>query len=148
VVGRGAGLGRSAVSNFAEAGEAAYESNVIPTQRLFAEELHTQLLPDFGDPMRLEIDFDLSGVRVLQEDQNALHERVRENLKAGLWTINQCLAKLGDDQMPDGDILYVPANLIPTRVDALIPEIVAQPSPPPATPLPPSQEGAAALPEA
>jgi hypothetical protein len=29
--------------------EQAYESNIIPTQRLMAAELRTQLLPDFGD---------------------------------------------------------------------------------------------------
>ncbi len=50
VVGLGAGLDRSTFANYSEAREAAYESNVIPTQRLMAEELHTQLLPDFGDP--------------------------------------------------------------------------------------------------
>ena len=124
VVGLGAGLDRSTFANFEEARAASYESNVIPTQRLFAEELHTQLLVDFADPTKYEIDFDLSTVRVLQEDQNALHERVREDLKAGLLTVNESLAMLGMEQRTDGDVLYVPSTLIPTRVDALIPEAV------------------------
>jgi HK97 family phage portal protein len=123
VVGLGAGLDRSTFANYSQAREAAYESNIIPTQRLFAEELRTQLLGDFDDPNRTEIDFDLAKVRVLQDDQNALHERAREDVKAGLITLNQGLAMIGEEQLPGdtGDIRYIPISVTPTAGDALLP---------------------------
>jgi hypothetical protein len=60
--------------------EQAYESCLIPMQRLIVAELQMQLVPDFGDPARLRVQFDLSQVRVLQDDQNALHERASDDL--------------------------------------------------------------------
>jgi hypothetical protein len=131
VVGLGAGLDRSTYSNMAEAREAAYESNIIPTQRLFAAELDTQLVPDFGDPTRLRVGFDLSKVRVLQDDQNALHERARLNLGAGLLTLNQALEMIGEEALPgpDGEIRFLPSNVTPTVADDLLPP---EPEPVPA----------------
>lgn len=133
VVGMGAGLDRSTFANYAEAREAAYESNIIPTQRLFAADLNTQLLPDFGDPTTQEVDFDLSGVRVLQEDQNALHERAREDWRVGLITLNQGLAMIGQEQIsgPEGDVRMIPISGTITPSDELIPlplEPVAPPT--------------------
>lgn len=144
VVGLGAGLDRSTFNNFSEAREAAYESNIIPTQRLFAADLNTQLLPDFGDPNTDEVEFDLSNVRVLQEDQNGLHERAREDVKAGLITINQGLAMIGQEQIDGGDIRYVPISVTPTPEDQLVPP---PPAPVPAAtpqnqePIPPELRG-------
>jgi HK97 family phage portal protein len=131
VVGLGAGLDRSTYSNMAEAREAAYESNIIPTQRLFAAEMDTQLVPDFGDPTRLRVGFDLSKVRVLQDDQNALHERARLNLGAGLLTLNQALEMIGEEALPgpDGEIRFLPSNVTPTVADDLLPP---EPEPVPA----------------
>lgn len=127
VVGLGAGLDRSTFANYAEAREAAYESNIIPTQALLAAELDIQLLPDFADPTTTQVGFDLSKVRVLQADQNQLHERAREDLKAGLLTRNAALLMIGEETDPNSDVLYVP-NLITVK---LITELDA---PPPATP--------------
>jgi HK97 family phage portal protein len=120
VVGLGAGLDRSTFANFAEAREAAYESNVIPTQRLMSEELSTQLLPDFADPARTVLDFDLSKVRVLQPDQDKLHARARENLKAGLLSLNQSREMIGQEALKQGDVYYIPINVTPTSPEELI----------------------------
>ena len=95
VAGLGAGLDRSTFSNMAEAREMAYESVIIPTQRVFAATLKTQLLekdfipakrgrrkviPDAGP---IQVYFDNSDVRVLQEDENAKETRVSSSVKAG-----------------------------------------------------------------
>jgi HK97 family phage portal protein len=122
VVGLGAGLDRSTFANFAEAREAAYESNVIPSQRLLAAELRTQLLPDFGDVTKLKLGFDLTKVRVLQADENDLHTRAREDLKAGGIKLNEfrkmiALPPLDGDV---GDAVYVPIGLTPTHVDEVL----------------------------
>jgi len=120
VVGLGSGLARSTFSNFAEAREAAFEQNVIPMQRLLAGSLRKQLLPDFeADYRRFVVDFDLSQVRVLQEDQNALHERIREDVKAGLLTVNQGRLALGMDEEPDGNVWLVPNTVTVTRAGEL-----------------------------
>jgi HK97 family phage portal protein len=137
VAGLGAGLDRSTFANFAEAREAAYESNVIPSQRLLAAELRTQLLPDFGDVQRLRISFDLTKVRVLQADENALHARAREDLKSGLVKFNEARKMIGlppvDGEV--GDMVYVPINVAPTHVDqVLAPPVQAQPALPPVEP--------------
>jgi len=130
VVGLGAGLARSTYSNMAEAREDLYESLLVPMQRALAADLGVQLVPDFGDPARLRIGFDLSQVRVLQEDQNALHERARADLLAGVLTLNEARAQLGADPAPEGDVYYLPATITPTEPGNLIPE------PPPLLPAP------------
>jgi HK97 family phage portal protein len=145
VVGLGAGLDRSTFANFSEAREAAYESNVIPSQRLLAGELRTQLLPDFGDRARLKIDFDLSEVRVLQTDQNALHLRAREDLKAGLLSRNQALEVIGEEPDPSGDVIYVPIGVTVTPADALTEQPLPAPAPDPAAALPPGAPPAKVL---
>jgi hypothetical protein len=110
VVGLGAGLARSTFANFAEARESAAESNLVPTWRLMAEELNTQLVPDFGNPDLLVVDFDLSQVRILQTDQNALHQRTREDLLAGLITLDEALQEIGREPLDGGrgEVYYVP----------------------------------------
>ena len=85
VAGLGAGLDRSTFANFKEAREAAYESNIIPTQRLLGAELKTQLLADFvGETDTWDLEFDLARVRVLQEDEDAKHTRARGDFAAGV----------------------------------------------------------------
>lgn len=76
VVGLGAGLDRSTYNNVSEAREQAYESNIIPTQSLVGAELTTRLLPEFSTDRGLSVGFDNSRVRVLQEDQDKLAERI------------------------------------------------------------------------
>lgn len=143
VVGLGAGLDRSTFANFAEAREAAYESMIIPTQRLFAAELQAQLLPDFGDPQRQFVDFDLSQVRILQEDEDNKARRVTELVKASVLTVNEAREWMGLDSLgPDGDVLLVPGTHTPTDPKELLaePEPMALPvgQQPPA--LPPGRE--------
>ena len=69
VVGFGAGLKRSTFTNMGEAREMAYENGLIPTQRILAEDVRWQLLPDFEpEPFEWRFGFDLTRVRVLQDD--------------------------------------------------------------------------------
>lgn len=131
VVGLGAGLDRSTFANYAEAREAAYESNIIPTQALIAAEIDIQLLPDFADPSTSQVGFDLSKVRVLQADQDKLHERVRGDLLAGLLTRNRALQLIGEEaEGPDGEVLYIPNVVTATDPAELltVPEPVALPA--------------------
>jgi|PlaIllAssembly_1097288.scaffolds.fasta_scaffold08153_3 HK97 family phage portal protein len=106
VAGLGAGLDRSTFANYSEAREAAYEENIIPTQRLFAATIDTQLLPDFvGDDASegYATDFDISKVRVLQEDQNALWARAGDAAAKGLITLAEFRTQIG---LPVDDDLH------------------------------------------
>jgi len=137
VVGLGAGLERTKVgATMREMREQAYESCIIPTQRLLAAELDTQLLPEFEDFDHAEVGFDLSKVRVLQADEDKVHERARGGLLAGLFTRNQALVMIGNEsEGPDSDVLYIPNIVTPTELDNLIPPEPlpgAVPVPPPA----------------
>lgn len=124
VAGLGAGLDHATYSNVAQAREAFYESCLIPMQRLLAAEVQSQLVPDFGDPMRLRVSFDLSQVRVLQQDMNELHARAREDWLAGIITLNQALEVMGHDVLPgpEGDVRLIPhTGSLTTPADLLAP---------------------------
>ncbi len=100
VAGLGSGLDRATFNNFRESREAAYESNIVPTQRLIAAELTTQLLPDFATPdlaadEEALVAFDTSRVRVLQEDENKLAQRLAVLVGSGILTQEEARGRLG-----------------------------------------------------
>lgn len=131
VVGLGAGLQRSTFSNFAEAREAAYESFMIPNQRMLSAQLRIQLLPDFvAVPDQYRVFFDLSQVRVLQTDENEIHNRAQNNLKSGLVMLDEARDAVGLSPLPNkqGQLFYVPASLTPTPPE----ELWTEPEPVPA----------------
>lgn len=114
VAGLGAGLDRSTFTNMAEAREMAYESNIIPAQRVFAAELHRQLLPDFEDDAEdYLVEFDLSGVRVLQEDRMNMTRRVVANVVNGVQTLGEGRRELGLNAGDEHDVFYRPLNVTP-----------------------------------
>lgn len=131
VVGFGAGLDRSTYNNMGEAREQAYESNIIPTQRLMAEELWMQLLPDYEEaPEDFTVRFDVSKVRVLQEDRNKAAEREANLFKSGVKTRKAALISLGEEADDADDVYMVPINvtLMPKGES---PEEELAPAPPP-----------------
>lgn len=86
IAGLGAGLDRSTFTNYREAREAAYEQNIIPTQVVLAEEIWFQLLADFMPRDQIwawRVGFDLSNVRVLQEDRFNLAKRLDLGVRGG-----------------------------------------------------------------
>ena len=88
VAGLGAGLARSTFSNMQEAREMAYESNIIPSQRVFGSVIKRQLLSEFEDDIiSWQVAYDLSEVRVLQEDENKKAERVSKMVAGGYVTV-------------------------------------------------------------
>lgn len=144
VVGLEVGLEHSIYANYAEAREALYESNIIPTQRLFAADLDTQLLPDFGDPARQEVVFDNANVRVLQPDMDKLYERLDRVVRGGILTPNEAREKMGWDKLPGGDVVYLPiavtptdpADLLPPESVDVVPPVLPEPAPLRALPQP------------
>jgi len=145
VAGLGAGLDRSTFANYAEAREAAYEENIIPTQRILSSDLDIQLLPDFvADPTKYAIDFDISKVRVLQEDQNGLWTRAGDAAAKGLITLSEFRAQVG---LPVDDAIHNvylrPFNVVEVPEDHIIEdpnEEPEEPEPEPVPAIPPTTE--------
>lgn len=129
VAGLGAGLDRSTFTNMAEARDMAYESNIIPAQSVFAEELDIQLLPDFeAHPEQFESTFDLTQVRVLQSDRTAQTQRAVANLVGGAATLGETRRELGLPVTPEHEVFYRPVNVTAVPADDILQ--------PPAAPLP------------
>jgi HK97 family phage portal protein len=117
VAGLGAGLDRSTFANFAEARKAAYESNTIPAQEVMAEDVRFQLLPDFEeDPMKYKVAFDLSNVRILQEDEHKRAERLDIGVKGGWIKRGEARREMGFEATPADDVYLVPIALVETRL--------------------------------
>lgn len=100
-------LDRNTYSNMAEAREAAYESFLIPTQRLIAAELQVQLLPEFGDTSKTRVAHDLSQVRVLQPDRDKLFERELAAYRDGVKKRGEARSALGLETTPEDDVYFV-----------------------------------------
>jgi len=96
VAGLGAGLDRSTYSNYAEAREAAYESTIIPLQRIMASVIKRQFLREYETDLQgWRVGFDLSGVRILQEDENKKSKRISELVNDGLVQVSDGQRMLG-----------------------------------------------------
>lgn len=152
VAGLGVGLDHSTYSNMQEAREAAYESCIVPTQRLLASELDVQLLPDLGDVANEKVSFDLSQVRALQEDKDALYKRVNAVWTSGLIMRSEGRAALDSSYLstPEDDIYRTDLLTMAARVTEQEPAgtlisddpDITQPSPDDSPPLPqPSKNG-------
>jgi hypothetical protein len=76
---------------------------------------------------RLKLDFDLGKVRVLQADENDLHDRARKDLLAGGIVLNEFRQMIGLDPLAgaEGDAFYVPSLVTPTPAA----ELLAAPAP-------------------
>lgn len=102
----GAGLERATYSNYAEAKEAACESVVVPLWRYIEDEMNAQLMPDFDKTGKLETRFNLSEVRVLQEDENKLVARVGAGYRTGIMKRSEARSKIGLPVTPEDEVYF------------------------------------------
>jgi HK97 family phage portal protein len=66
------------------------------------------------------VEVDTTTVAALQEDENARHQRVREDLLAGVITREEARVLLGLPEQPTQDgTFYVPNNVLPTPASAV-----------------------------
>lgn len=122
---------------YEQARQQGYENVIIPIQRHISEDLTWQVLPEIDKTKGARIDFDITKVRVLQEDRDALYKRESDALRAGGITINQFLTSIGKDTVPDGDIYLIPSMSTPMNVEKLkarAESIEPEPVPPPIDP--------------
>lgn len=124
VVGFGTGLQQTKVgATMSELREMAYESCIIPLQRLLTSELDNQLLPDFETDLKnTKTIFDNTNVRVLQEDQNKLATRLNVMVKGGWILVSEAQRRMGMEVDDSQNIYLRSFNMIE------VPEGTTQPA--------------------
>jgi HK97 family phage portal protein len=134
VAGLGAGLDRSTYANMAEAREMAYESGIIPLQRLVASQTSHQLLSDFTDDLvNNRVAYDLSDIRVLQEDEDKLSTRTIAQVNGGVCKVTDAQRILGLPIDDSQDFYLRSYTAMPIRSgEEQQQELPASPEPPPA----------------
>ncbi len=134
VVGFGTGMQQTKVgATMVELRSMAYEDCIIPTQNSWCDELDLQLLPDFEEnPDDFHCEFDNSKVRVLQDDENKISERLMRELTGGGITLFTFHEETGRETKEAEKVYYIPSLVTVTPED----EINAPPKrPAPAQPV-------------
>lgn len=103
VAGLGAGLDRATYSNGREMAEWFTERKLIPQWRADAAKLNTSLLPDFESDPSYYIEYDLTKVRALQEDEDAKYTRLSVAVGKPFMTRNEARTDVGLDPVPSWD---------------------------------------------
>ena len=105
VLGYGAGLDKATYSNARQLVEYATESYLVPLYRYIEEELTTQLLPNFeGEDSNKVFRFDLSAVRALSEDQDALYNRLTIGYQGGWLKRSEARELAGYEWGPEDEV--------------------------------------------
>ena len=119
-------LQRSIYSNMKEAREGLTEDVLIPMWRKASALLTVRLMrEDFDDDPAMVLDFDLSKVRSLREDQDAIRARARSDFQAGILTRNQALLEAGRSEADGGDVYLIDVNKIEVAATG---DVVRQPT--------------------
>lgn len=124
LIGSRLGMMRAIQSNWREARASYWDETLIPKYQMLAAALNNRLTLEYSDITRLE--FDLSTVRALQEDEDLKHTRIRQDVGAGLLSLQEGRVKIGEK--PDfapGAILYTPSNFAPIPADQLDAPVLA-----------------------
>ncbi len=105
--------GDSTFSNYREARLALWEETVIPLLRHIRDEYNNWLVPQFAKGQqdgRLELDVDLDEVSALTLRRERKFDMAEG---ASFLTINEKRVALGFGEIDGGDVLLVPANMLP-----------------------------------
>lgn len=122
---------------YEQARQQGYENVIIPIQKHISEDLTWQVLPEIDKTPGARIDFDITKVRVLAEDRDALYKRESEALRAGGISRNQFATSVGKEPPDQEDIYYVPSTSTPMTIEKLkarAESIEPDPVPPPIDP--------------
>jgi len=107
LAGLGAGLERGTFSNARELREMFTETRLVPLWRQDADRLRVSLLPDFTSEKNVTVEFDITDVRALQEDEDSKYRRLNLGVNGRRqWiTVNEARSDVGLEPVPGGDEL-------------------------------------------
>lgn len=134
VVGFGSGLHEAHTNaTIRELRAAAWESHNIPTGRILAGTIREQLAPDFVVPAQMErtvFAFDLTQVRVLQDDENKKAEKWKLLVGSRIAMVSEGRAAFDLPVEKEHEIFLEPVNIVPVGPGAPEPEPAPAPAPP------------------
>lgn len=104
--------GERTYANVESAERAVWIRAIKPETEFLSDELTEQLLTKFPGSADI-IEFDLSGVEVLQEAEKERWERSQGQIKNGVITINEYRKDSGKDPLDWGDSWWAPLSLVP-----------------------------------
>lgn len=140
IIGAQVGLEAATYSNYELARRTFYQDTIVPLWSRIDGALTRSLLPELEVDSAVSLEFDTSGIPALQEDVTPAWTRAQQALAAGLITLNQAQAEIGEDGFGgDGDVLYLPSLATVTRpadLTALADETAKPPEPVPPQLLP------------
>jgi HK97 family phage portal protein len=115
VVGFGSGMQSTKVgATMRELRRLAWVQCLTPMQKSMAEELDTQLLPDFqSQTRRFRVRFDTSDVAAYQEDDDALWARLNIGVNGGWLRVDRAQEMAGLEVDPTQKVYLRPSNSIP-----------------------------------
>lgn len=117
LLGAPVGLKYGTYSNFEQAQAAFYENTMVPLWARLDDAFTRNLLNDRDFASDIQIQFDLSGVKALQEDENARHERARSDFAASLVSRHTAQRMAGVD--PHGpDVFLQSFGMVEIPADA------------------------------
>lgn len=90
-------------ASFREVREMFTEQVLLPEWRMDAAKLSTALVRDFTPDRNIRISFDTGDVRALQDDQDALYERLDTAVNSGWIMKNEARAQVGLPEIPGLD---------------------------------------------
>ncbi|MDY6835504.1 MAG: phage portal protein [Chloroflexota bacterium] len=94
----------------AEVAKEIFASNtILPILTQVSESFNEQLIPVYPQPSgELLLGFD----NPVPEDKEAKSKLANDGLTSGRITLNEARAKMGEDEVKDGDVFYVPSNVV------------------------------------
>lgn len=124
LIGARVGMQNSSYAQKRAARESFWDETLAPLYKMLAGPLNLRLIPDFLGTD--EVQFDLTDVRALQEDQDKIHARWRSDLMSGGVTIEEFREATGRDPEIAAGVFLLPKNLAPVLATHLGAEEVGQ----------------------
>jgi hypothetical protein len=133
-----------------EARATFWDETLVPLYQELAADFSRGLVPEYaGTPEAFDyLEFDLSSVKALREDDDAKHKRIREDLAAGLLSVQEARTLIGQDPEYEPDALLMLARGLEPMTPqtaregapgALVPATAPNPNTPPDAPQQPAQ---------
>lgn len=119
--------GQRTFENYEASMRALWTQTMRPEAMFIASELTEQLLPMFPAGQGDLLEFDLSEVEELKEEETEAWTRWKEQIQAGARTINEWREEQGDKPVPWGDVFWASSTLKPIED--------GEPEPPPPPPV-------------
>lgn len=108
-------LDATSFNNYKEAKAALFDDAVLPlADRIFGG-LSDFLLPRYGlDPAKVRLTYDMDQITALSNRRN---EELKLRKELGLESLNEMRTMIGREAADNGDVILVPANMVPLGTD-------------------------------